>query len=49
MPEITQEEELDLRFLAAVRELPGDGKAGTADRTALVKTGTGLTLSLIHI
>jgi len=39
---MTQEEELDLRFLAAVRELPG-GTAGTGDRGAPVRTGTGLT------
>ena len=43
MPEITQEEELDRRFLSAVRDLPGDGQAGTADRTAPVRAGTGLT------
>ena len=43
MPAITQEEELDLRFLSAVRDLPGGGKAGTADRTAPVRAGTGLT------
>jgi 2-oxoisovalerate dehydrogenase E1 component len=43
VPEITQEEELDRRFLSAVRDLPGDGKAETADRTAPVRAGTGLT------
>ena len=43
VPEITQEEELDLRFLSAVRDLPGGGKAGTADRSAPVRAGTGLT------
>jgi 2-oxoisovalerate dehydrogenase E1 component len=43
VPEITQEEELDLRFLSAVRDLPGDAKTGTADRTAPVTAGTGLT------
>jgi 2-oxoisovalerate dehydrogenase E1 component len=43
VPEITPEEELDLRFLSAVRDLPGNGEAGTADRTAPVASGTGLT------
>lgn len=43
MPEITPEEELDLRFLSAVRDLPGDGKAGAADLTAPVVAGTRLT------
>jgi len=43
VPEITPEEELDLRFLSAVRDLPGDGKAGAADLTAPVVAGTRLT------
>ncbi|MGH3149185.1 MAG: hypothetical protein ACRDOB_00435, partial [Streptosporangiaceae bacterium] len=54
MAEITQEEELDRRFVAAVRELPGCAGAGTdagagagagavADRAAPVRAGTRLT------
>ena len=43
MPEITPEEELDLRFLSAVRDLPGDGKAGAADLAAPVVAGARLT------
>jgi 2-oxoisovalerate dehydrogenase E1 component len=43
VPQITPEEELDLRFLSAVRDLPSDGEAGAADRTAPVAPGTGLT------
>jgi 2-oxoisovalerate dehydrogenase E1 component len=55
VPETTQEEELDLRFLAAVRDLPGSGQAGSgqagsgqagsgqADLAAPVRAGTGLT------
>ena len=43
MPEITPEEELDLRFTAAVRALPGGGQAAPADRTAPVAAGTHLT------
>jgi 2-oxoisovalerate dehydrogenase E1 component len=43
VPEITGEEELDLRFLSAVRDLRGGGKAGTADRAAPVAPGTRLT------
>jgi 2-oxoisovalerate dehydrogenase E1 component len=43
VPQITPEEELDLRFLSAVRDLPGDGEARAADRTAPVAPGTGLT------
>jgi hypothetical protein len=43
VPEITPEEELDLRFLSAVRDLPTDGQAGPADRTAPVAPGTALT------
>jgi 2-oxoisovalerate dehydrogenase E1 component len=42
VPEITPEEELDLRFLSAVRDLPGNQEAA-ADRTAPVASGTGLT------
>jgi 2-oxoisovalerate dehydrogenase E1 component len=43
VPEITPEEELDLRFLSAVRDLPGNREAAAADRTAPVASGTGLT------
>jgi 2-oxoisovalerate dehydrogenase E1 component len=53
VPETTQEEELDLRFLAAVRDLSGSGQAGsgragsgqagTADLAAPVRAGSGLT------
>ena len=43
MPEITPEEELDLRFTAAVRALPRVGPGGPADRTAPVAAGTHLT------
>ena len=42
MPEITPEEELDLRFLSAVRDLPCEREAGTADRSAPVAPGTRL-------
>jgi 2-oxoisovalerate dehydrogenase E1 component len=43
VPEATQEEELDVRFLSAVRDLPGCGTAGTTDLAAPVRMGTGLT------
>jgi len=43
VPETTPEEELDLRFVSAVRDLPGGGEDGTADRTAPVVPGTRLT------
>jgi 2-oxoisovalerate dehydrogenase E1 component len=43
LPETTPEEELDQRFLSAVRDLPDDGQAGTAYRAALIASGTGLT------
>jgi 2-oxoisovalerate dehydrogenase E1 component len=42
VPEITPEEELDLRFLSAVRDLPCEREAGTADRSAPVAPGTRL-------
>ena len=42
MPDTTPETELDLRFLAALRDLPGGAKAG-ADRTAAVADGSRLT------
>jgi 2-oxoisovalerate dehydrogenase E1 component len=40
---VTPEEELDRRFLAAVRDLSGEPKTAAADRTAPVAAGTGLT------
>jgi len=43
VPEVTPEQELDRRFLSAVRDLPGGGKGGTPDRAAPVRAGTGLT------
>jgi 2-oxoisovalerate dehydrogenase E1 component len=43
VPEITPEEELDLRFSSAVRALPGAGKAGPADPAVPVAAGTTLT------
>jgi 2-oxoisovalerate dehydrogenase E1 component len=43
VPEITGEEELDRRFLSAVRDLPGDTVAATADLSASVAPGTRLT------
>ena len=44
MPEITQEEELDRRFVAAVRELPGmQGSGPGPDRAGTVRAGTRLT------
>jgi 2-oxoisovalerate dehydrogenase E1 component len=43
VPEITPEEELDRRFLSAVRDLPGNADAGAAHRAATVASGTGLT------
>ncbi|HEX6523915.1 MAG TPA: thiamine pyrophosphate-dependent enzyme [Streptosporangiaceae bacterium] len=43
MPETTPEEVLDLRFVSAVRDLPGGGEAGRADRAAAVVPGTRLT------
>ena len=44
MPEITQEEELDRRFVAAVRELAGvQGSGPGPDRAAPVRAGTLLT------
>ncbi len=43
MPEITPEEELDLRFTSAVRALPGGGQGGPADLSAPVAAGTHLT------
>jgi 2-oxoisovalerate dehydrogenase E1 component len=43
VPDIAGEEELDLRFLSAVRDLPDGGKAGPADPTAPVAAGTRLT------
>jgi 2-oxoisovalerate dehydrogenase E1 component len=42
VPDATPEAELDLRFLATVRGLPG-GDAGTTDRTAPVAAATRLT------
>ena len=43
MPDTTAEAELDRRFLTAVRDLPGGGQAGPADRAAPVAAGTRLT------
>ena len=43
MAEITQEEELDLRFLSGVRDLAGEGQAEGADLFAPVRAGSGLT------
>jgi len=43
VPEIAPEEELDRRFLSAVRDLPAGAEAGSADRTAPVAPGTRLT------
>jgi len=41
--QVTQEEELDARFLSAVRGLPGTGRATPADPAAPVAAGTTLT------
>jgi 2-oxoisovalerate dehydrogenase E1 component len=43
VPEITPEEELDLRFTSAVRALPGGGQAGQAGQADPVAAGTTLT------
>jgi len=43
VPDTTAEAELDRRFLTAVRDLPGGGQAGPADRAAPVAAGTRLT------
>jgi 2-oxoisovalerate dehydrogenase E1 component len=40
---ISAEEELDLRFLSAVRDLPGSRTGGALDRSAPVASGTTLT------
>jgi 2-oxoisovalerate dehydrogenase E1 component len=42
VPQISPEEELDLRFLSAVRDLPGRTTGGAADREAPVAPGTTL-------
>ena len=39
MPELTAEEELDVRFLSAVRALPGGSRGGQADPAAPVTAG----------